>query len=245
MVSMKRPTTSEAALLGVLLTAIVQLFACDTNSDSPSIPPQGGQGGAVGANAKSAGASGLALGAVAGAPAVAPACVSAIATFCAGYADYQARCDVLTPSDREANYSECIGEAAVLPLSCTYAEAVAECLSTNDCATSDDRCVFDGFLATEPPSWNIPVIRDCIAGTVTDDAVCEAALGGDTRTCINRLEECIGGPYEDATNVPYVDDRCFSLVALVPDATRAAMQCLSLPCDDIAACLSAAGTFSY
>ena len=172
-------------------------------------------------------------------------CTSAVETLCRAYADHGVTCGDSTPTERDQDLADCLDDAAEIPMNCSYARSVASCLGGNDCATSDDRCVFEGLLDVAPSGWNIPTLRDCVSGAVTDDATCDTAIGGITRTCIDRLEECIGGPYEGATNAPFIDDHCYTIVALTPEAIAEATECLDSPCDAIGACLSAAGTFGY
>lgn len=179
------------------------------------------------------------------APKTDPSCSSAIQTLCTGYIDYRARCDGLTAAERGDELARCEAEPDLASVSCVYAEAVADCLSKNSCDTSDDRCVYEGFLASSPKGWDVPTLRSCIAGTITDKAVCTAAVGGDTRTCIDRLEQCIGGPYAGAIDPPFTDDHCYTIVALTAAAQAKALDCLSLGCDAIGSCLTQAGTFNY
>lgn len=174
-------------------------------------------------------------------------CTNPHQTVCAAYADFELRCEGATQAERDSGLSECLNNPKTksIPLTCAYAEGLAGCLATYNCAGQTDMCIWEGFMAAQPPSWDVAKMRDCLSGVITDEAACDAAIGGDARACLNRLEECIGGPYEGATNAPFSDDNCFSMAALTPEGTRSAVECLSLPCDDIVDCLHAAGTFSY
>lgn len=173
-------------------------------------------------------------------------CSDAIVTICTAYAGEGLRCDGTTQAEHDAAVAKCQQETGdTLSLSCAYAQGLSSCLSTNDCATSDDRCVWEGFIAAAPPGWDIPTMRSCLSKTITDEATCRAAIGGNTRLCLNRLEACIGGPYAGAENPPYTDDNCYSLAALTTEASDRAVECLTLPCDEIVECLHNVGTFNY
>ena len=235
---MSRSTISCTLLFGIVLSCLVPFSGCNNSDGSSVTTATGGQSAGGGSNADIGDNPGVAGRSVS-------ACTNAIETVCAGYADYEMRCSSLTADERDTEYAACVEYADSPPINCTYASAYAACLAAKECGTSDDRCVAEGFLATAPPGWNLPVLRGCLAGTVTDETACDAAVGGDTRNCINRLEECIGGPYAGATDPPFTDDHCFAMVALVPAATTAAVECLSLPCDSILDCLTTAGTFNY
>jgi hypothetical protein len=87
-------------------------------------------------------------------------------------------------------------------------------------------------------------MASCIDGTIEDEAVCKRAIGdGPTRTCLNRYNECKAAS-EDGYS-PFVDDRCYTLGSLSATAIATGVECLSLGCSEIGACLSATGAFSY
>lgn len=165
--------------------------------------------------------------------------------LCGASSDYSVRCGHSTEESSAFNKTQCVAKMRRIPLNCAFVTEMTRCLSEPTCVKSDDVCIAQGFLAAQPAGWDTAALKECREKPNADKAVCEAAVGGATRQCLNRLEECIGGPYEGSTEAPFVDDKCFSLAALVPSAVESAVQCLALPCDQIGSCLRTAGTFSY
>ncbi len=171
-------------------------------------------------------------------------CENPGARLCASGLDRQERCGDLEASERATQEAECVAEVdPAHALSCVFIDSYTTCLDQLDCDTSDDTCMTEGFLAAEPEGWDVALLRECIAGTVTDAVRCEAAIGGSTTTCLDRRQECIDQSSDSSS--PFTDDRCFSLAALTDEAVQTALECLPLACDQIEDCLEQAGTFTY
>jgi hypothetical protein len=242
----------------LLVAAMLLCFACDGNSEESKTKTAEGTGGTAGtggaSNSGKAGApsggtsathSGKATGGTVGSSSATTAdeCVSDAKVVCANAIDRSIRCGDYTDAERTTRYDTCVTRSAAVKYNCSFANSFATCLATLACDGDDEQCVYNGLIDAKPEGWDVDTIAACTAGTITDEATCDAAIGGPTRTCLTRYEACAAAAADQVA--PFHDDGCFTLGALSSTAIAKGVACLSLDCDAIGDCLAAAGTFGY
>ena len=233
-------------------------FACDGSSDESTTKTAEGKGGTAGTGGASSSGkagspsggtsvthSGKATGGTVGSSSATSTneCVADTKTVCSTVIDRSIRCGDYTEAERTTRFDTCVTRSAAVKYNCPFANSFVTCLATLACDGDDEQCVYNGLIDAKPEGWDIDTINACNAGTITDEATCEAAVGGPTRVCLARYEACAAAA-EDLIS-PFVDDRCITLGALSSTAIAKGVACLSLDCDAIGDCLTAAGTFSY
>ncbi|MGC4064158.1 MAG: hypothetical protein QM784_05855 [Polyangiaceae bacterium] len=146
-------------------------------------------------------------------------------------------------AERSSRVERCVSDAT-MAFNCPFADSFGSCLSMLECGVDEEPCVFEALVHAKPEGWDVSTIASCIDKTITDESVCENAIGtGPTRSCLSRYEAC-AAESEDGFS-PFADDRCFTLGALSASAIAQGTTCLSLGCEAIDDCLSEAGAFAY
>lgn len=238
-----------------LFAALFLSFACDGSSGDSTNRLSDNSGGTVGSGGASkvantatqaGGASSTShingTSATGGSSSPTGECVADATAICTAAADRGVRCGDTLESERAARYDTCVTRMAA-QFNCAFANSFSSCLETLACDGDDESCVYEGLVDAKPEGWDVDVINACLDGTTTDEDTCRAALGGPTRTCLTRYDECAAAAEDQVS--PFIDDRCFTLGALSTSAVTKGVACLSLECDAIGACLTLSGTFSY